>query len=670
MRWLLLIPGLAMATLLGAAELSVEQTRMVQAINAAVLKAGTSYAAGNYPQAGDQIAEAIDLVQQAVAEGSPELYDQLEPAMRRIQKAHTLLELEGVSLPPFQRPKRPTASPKSADAKPKETSKPKETAKPRETTKPKEPAKPSDSTKPTPRKPTPPKPEPSPANGQMTVSFREAVAPILVSRCGQCHIRDSKGGFNTASYNALMKGPPEGVVVFAGDTVASRLIETIETGDMPRGGGRVTPQELQTLKAWIMAGAKFDGEDPDAPIAAGSAPVPTVNMNVEVRRSTGQETVSFASDVAPLLVDNCNGCHIDAMQTRGGLRLDTFAQLLRGGDSGPIVTPGKGAESLLVQKLRGMLGQQMPAGGRPALSEESIALISTWIDEGATLDGASETQPIRVMSQLAWAAAATPEQLSERRRGLAEANVKLVTASSGAVDSHQTEHFFVTGPVSTATLEMVGRLAEEQMKTVRTVVKSGPGEGFYRGRASLFVFPKRYDYSEFAKMVESRSIPVNWNSHWSYDGIDAYVSLVCGDQDEEERIASRLAAPLVSLAVATRGRDVPRWFAEGTGLATASRLASTRDRDAKRQQEAAISAALASMENAKQFLEGKLSPEQTDRIGAAIAGTMMERTQRRGFDALIRALDGGKPFDQAFQEAFRASPEEFVSAWMRWVRGG
>ena len=47
-----------------------------------------------------------------------------------------------------------------------------------------------------------------------------------------------------ATFAALMKGPPEGVVViFAGDTVGSRLIETIETGDMPRGGGKVSPQE-------------------------------------------------------------------------------------------------------------------------------------------------------------------------------------------------------------------------------------------------------------------------------------------------------------------------------------------------------------------------------------------------------------------------------------------
>jgi hypothetical protein len=345
--------------------------------------------------------------------------------------------------------------------------------------------------------------------------------------------------------------------------------------------------------------------------------------------------------------------------------MDTFAQLLRGGDSGSIILPGKGSESLLVRKLRGTVGNRMPAGDRPALSDDSIELISTWIDEGATLDGASATQPLRVMSQLAWAEAATPEQLSERRASLAAKNLQLVTASSGEVASFPSDHFLVTGPVSNQTLKWVAELAEGQMKTVRSVIKSKSGESFYRGKATIFVFPKRYEYSEFAKMVESRSLPTDWTSHWKYDGIDAYVSLVCDDRDEEEMVESRLAAPLVSLAVATRGRDVPRWLAEGSGVATAYRLAANRDRDARRKQEAEISAAIASLENARQFLEGKLPPEQTDRIGAALAATLLDRSLRRGFDSMVRLLEEGRSFDQAFQGAYRATPQQFLEAWMK-----
>ncbi len=188
-----------------------------------------------------------------------------------------------------------------------------------------------------------------------------------------------------STFAALMKGPPEGVVIFAGDTVGSRLIETIDTGDMPRGGGKVSPAELQTLKGWVMQGAKFDGHRSEC--SAGRRECGRAEAQSTARRQTARPAKrpsAFAADVAPLLVANCNGCHINARQDRGGLRMDTFTQILRGGDSGEIVLAGRSAESLLIKKLKGegIEGQRMPAGGRPPLSDESIALIAKWIDEG------------------------------------------------------------------------------------------------------------------------------------------------------------------------------------------------------------------------------------------------------------------------------------------------
>ncbi len=636
MRYLLVVLSLSLFGVGSvSADLTSREKAIVAMVDATIAKAGRNFQAGEYKEAGEGIVKAMKQIEVAVKVGSPELYDSLSPAMQRISKAHTMLEFEGQSLPPFRKPKRPEASSSPSARKPTRPSKP--------------------------PPPTPP----------TTVSFTKQVAPILAGKCGRCHISDSKGRFNMATFAALMKGPPEGVVIFAGDTVASRLIETIETGDMPRGGGRVTADELALLKKWINEGAEFDGADSSAPIVAGATPTPAPRNNrPQVRRATGNETVSFAADVAPLLVDNCNGCHIDAMQTRGGLRMDTFAQMLRGGDSGEIILPGKGEESLLVQKLRGKVGERMPAGGRPALSDESIKLISTWIDEGATLDGGSETQPLRVMAQLAWAASATPDELSRRRQELADRNMKLVSASSGKIASKETEHFLVIGTASDGTIDLVAQQAESQMKLAESVVRAGAGEAYFRGRATIFVMPRRYDYSEFAKMVESRSVPTSWSSHWGYDGIHAYVSLVATDRDDEDQIASRLAAPIVSLAVATRGQGIPRWLPEGVGQATAARQGGNRDRSEKVRMEAEMSQALAAMDNAKKFLEGKMTPEQTDRIGAAIATSLLDRNYRRGFDALIRHLSGGAPFEQAFVQAFNAPVEAFVGQWLKFARGG
>lgn len=623
--------------------LSLGERKLIYEINTAVATAGKSYAAGDFDAAGQSISKAIAGLAKA-ATGSPAMAQELEPAIKRIEKAHTMLEFEGVSLPPIVRPRSSAAA---------QTKKPEMDA-----------AKPEMESATAPTTPSSP---PTPPAANDPLSFVNSVAPILANRCGRCHISGSRGGFSLATFAALMKGPPEGVVIFPGDNVGSRLIETIETGDMPRGGGRVTAPELKILKDWVTAGAKFDGTDPTLPITAGGPASPAESSMPSVVRSTGKETVSFAKDVAGLLVDNCNGCHIDAMQTRGGLRMDSFSQLLRGGDSGAIIQPGNGDGSLLVKKLRGIEGQQMPAGGRPALPDDQIQLIAKWIDEGATFDGASENQSLRTMSQLAWANAATPAELSKRRLNDAKRNAALVVGDSSSLETIQTDHFQIIGASSAATLQLVAEIAEEQMKTVRSVVSAPSGEEFFNGKATLFVMPRRYDYSEFARMVESRSIPSDWTSHWKFDGIDAYVSLVATDRDEGDAIQSRLVSPLTALAIATRGGDVPRWFAEGIGTVTATRKAKLqRDQRLKLEQETAR--ALTAMKNAKEFLGGKMSPEQTDRIGAAIANTMLDRSQRRSYDGLVRSLGQGMPFEKAFMAAFRGTPEAYINNWLKYVR--
>lgn len=619
-----------------AAELSKLEIRMGSSIQATVRAAEQDYFNGKFESSGTNLRRAFNNLDKALEGNNPDFYDKLLPLIGRMDKVHVLLELEGISLPPFATPSRPVPS---VEANP---------------------------SKPTSGTPQPDTPTPTPAMG---VSFTKEVAPILNAKCGRCHVQGSRGGFSLASYAVLMKGPPEGVVVFAGDAIGSRLIETIETGDMPRGGARVTPAELKTLKDWVLQGAKFDGTDPTAMLTSTAAPTPARPRPPapKVMRATGKETVSFASDVAPLLVENCSGCHIDAMQTRGGLRMDTFVRLMNGGDSGSMIVPGRGEASLLVKKLRGTAadGERMPAGGRPPLADDAIALISKWIDEGATLDG-EESQPIRVMSQLAWAANATSEEMSARRATQADANLKLTGGSENS--ESMTDHFRVVGPASSATLELVGRLAEQKLKVARSVAKAGgSGEEYFHGRATIFVMPKRYDYSEFAKMVEQRSVPSDWTSHWQFDGIDAYVSLVATDADEEEVLEARLLAPIVSLAVATRGNGVPRWFAEGLGSATALQQNAKSRADREKLQRLAVEAA-GSVKDAKAFLENRLTPEQTDSFATAVAMSMLSRNGRRSLDACLRSLAGGRPFGDAFLASFGATPEAYINGYLQYVR--
>ena len=90
--------------------------------------------------------------------------------------------------------------------------------------------------------------------------------------------------------------------------------------------------------------------------------------------------VDYVKDVKPLLAEHCYSCHGDTVQ-QAGLRLDLRQNALRGGDYGPVIVPGRSAESKLIKRLvDGDGGMQMPPAG--ALSAEDIGLLRAWIDQG------------------------------------------------------------------------------------------------------------------------------------------------------------------------------------------------------------------------------------------------------------------------------------------------
>ncbi|MEQ2007122.1 MAG: PSD1 and planctomycete cytochrome C domain-containing protein [Limisphaerales bacterium] len=93
--------------------------------------------------------------------------------------------------------------------------------------------------------------------------------------------------------------------------------------------------------------------------------------------------VDYAKEIQPLLAQNCYQCH-GATQPKHGLRLDTAAFALKGGQSGPAIKPGKSSDSLLVQVISGTHKDitRMPYK-KPPLSAAQIALVRRWIDEGA-----------------------------------------------------------------------------------------------------------------------------------------------------------------------------------------------------------------------------------------------------------------------------------------------
>ena len=96
--------------------------------------------------------------------------------------------------------------------------------------------------------------------------------------------------------------------------------------------------------------------------------------------------VSYYREIRPILQANCQGCHQPA-KTKGGYVMTEFKRLLGGGDSeGPAIVPGQPGKSAILKMVTPQDGEvRMPKGKTP-LSENEVALISSWIQQGAEDD--------------------------------------------------------------------------------------------------------------------------------------------------------------------------------------------------------------------------------------------------------------------------------------------
>jgi cytochrome c553 len=93
-----------------------------------------------------------------------------------------------------------------------------------------------------------------------------------------------------------------------------------------------------------------------------------------------QQAEFFEQHVRPVLVEKCFGCHGPRKQ-KGGLRLDSRAELLKGGDDGPVVQPGDPDGSALIHAIRQDGPTKMPPKGK--LPPAAIAALTEWVKMGA-----------------------------------------------------------------------------------------------------------------------------------------------------------------------------------------------------------------------------------------------------------------------------------------------
>jgi hypothetical protein len=198
------------------------------------------------------------------------------------------------------------------------------------------------------------------ASDEISAAFESSIQPILKAKCGRCHNpQKQKGGLDLSTMATVRRGGDSGEPAVSEKPDESLLWLMIDGGDMPpEGEPRLTVKEKAFIRKWIEAGAPSN--------------------------STSADPVT-QHDVLPYLYTRCVVCHGRTKQ-EGGLDLRSVESILKGGKSGPTVTPGRPHESLLLKRVH---AKDMPpprelirAGVRP-LEPNEIDLITRWVAQGA-----------------------------------------------------------------------------------------------------------------------------------------------------------------------------------------------------------------------------------------------------------------------------------------------
>ncbi len=125
--------------------------------------------------------------------------------------------------------------------------------------------------------------------------------------------------------------------------------------------------------ATVSAPAVFRADEPAKSNGEGARPAAEVSSKID-----------FGKDVQPIFAKHCYQCH-GPEKEESGFRLDSRDRALAGGDYGPALVKGKAAASALVKRISGEGDEERmpPEGEGKPLSEEQIAIIRAWVDQGA-----------------------------------------------------------------------------------------------------------------------------------------------------------------------------------------------------------------------------------------------------------------------------------------------
>ncbi|MBI5767965.1 MAG: hypothetical protein HZA93_09220 [Verrucomicrobia bacterium] len=144
---------------------------------------------------------------------------------------------------------------------------------------------------------------------------------------------------------------------------------------------------------------------------------------------------TFATRVAPALEKHCAVCH-GAEKQKAKLRLDSYAAIVAGADSGPVLKAGDPKESELHRRITLPPHDDdfMPSDGKPPLSALDVKVIERWIAAGAPESAEFDAPAAPVVRVAEPAAPDYLPRLDQARKLATTLGVRLVPRSRVTTD--------------------------------------------------------------------------------------------------------------------------------------------------------------------------------------------------------------------------------------------
>ena len=148
--------------------------------------------------------------------------------------------------------------------------------------------------------------------------------------------------------------------------------------------------------------------------------------------------ISYERDVKPIVDRKCSGCHVNGGHA-GGLQLNTFDEMMQGGDDGSVVALGDLSASMMSKAVHYQDPDlKMPPENRGKLDDADIAIIDKWIKE-STFAGVT-TAPTEAVA----AAAPAPEAPVKKAAAHVATNVNEPLPPANPMVAAEQEQFFET----------------------------------------------------------------------------------------------------------------------------------------------------------------------------------------------------------------------------------